>query len=63
MEIGPVRLDEIFECISGADIVLEGEDDSKLLSIVTSCDGSIPRIVAFRANSREERNSLLTGLR
>ena len=60
------------ECIAGADIPSEHLDESLLLTIVTQTvaidatghsGSNVPRLIAFKVNSKDERNQILTGLR
>ncbi len=61
------RISKIVECQPGADKDLAKDitDDSRVLTIVCSgetTDGA-PRVVVLQVDSRDERNSLQTGLR
>ncbi len=48
--------------MAGSSIVSEASEDFRLLTI-TSLSESTPRMVAFKVNTREERNALITALR
>ena len=63
-----IRIAEILECQGGADrqYAKDITDDSCVLTVVCQNSGgssASPRVVVLLVDSRDERNSLLTGLR
>lgn len=60
-----IRIPEILECIPGAhtEAIKSTGDDSNYLSIVTHSASEVPRTMSIMLESREDRNSLMTGLR
>ena len=67
IDVAPIKISKILECQPGADrnLAKDINDDSRVLTIV--CDAgsgaSGPRVVVIQVDSRDERNSLQTGLR
>ena len=58
------RLSDIIECLPGAEIKAEAGDQSLLMTIVTKTDQrGASRILALKFLSRDQRNSILSGLR
>ena len=66
-DCAPIKISEILECIPGAyhkiPSTASSKDDSQYLTIVSHSAGSAPRNLSILVESREERNSILTGLR
>lgn len=66
-ECAPIKISEILECIPGAyhkiSSTSQSKDDSQYLTIVSHSPGSAPRNVSILLESRDERNTILTGLR
>ena len=66
-DVAPIKISEILECIPGAyhkiSPAATSRDDTQYLTIVTHSAGSPPRNLSIMVESREERNSVLTGLR
>jgi hypothetical protein len=54
---------DIVECLPGAEIKSEASEQSLLLTIVAKIEGKESRIFALKFASRDQRNSILTGLR
>jgi hypothetical protein len=63
LEIGSVNLNEIAECLPGAEIKSDLSDQNLLLTIVSKGDAETSRIIALKFNLRDERNAFLTRLR
>jgi hypothetical protein len=63
----PIKISEILECIPGAyhkiSSTANSKDDTQYLTIVSHSPGSVPRNLSILVDSREERNTILTGLR
>jgi hypothetical protein len=66
-DVLPIKISEILECIPGAyhkiSSTSNAKDDTQYLTIVSHSAGSPPRNLSIKVESREERNSILTGLR
>lgn len=58
-----LRLSDLMDCVSGADIPSELNDEPRLLSLIVATENVTPRTVALKVASRDERNSLLTAIR
>lgn len=67
IDVAPIAISKILECQPGADRNLARDvgEDARVLTIVCSegITGSGPRVVIVQVDSRDERNSLQTGLR
>lgn len=63
IDITPVRLSDITECLPGAEIKTEASEQSLLLTVVTKDENQDSRILALKFMSRDQRNNVLTGLR
>lgn len=65
VDVAPIGLSEISECLPGAEIELSSSDQSLLLSIVAKMDDltASARLIAVKFVSRDQRNTVLAGLR
>eukprot|EP01036_Dinobryon_divergens_P031607 gene31607-41039_t len=64
VDIAPVSVSDIVECLPGAEIKSEASEQSLLLTVVAkTTDGKESRLLALKLNSRDQRNSVLTGMR
>jgi hypothetical protein len=63
IEILPVNLNEVTECLPGAEIKSDVSDQNQLLTIVTKVDPEGSRIIALKFYARDERNTFLNKLR
>lgn len=65
IDVKSVKIQEILECIPGAhnDSIKTSGDDSCYLTMVIHSASHAPRTMTLMLDSREDRNSLLTGLR
>ena len=65
IHINPIRIDEIFECTHGVrdEIVSHIGDDPRFLTIVVGSPLINPRTLCFKFPNRDERNTVLQGLR
>jgi hypothetical protein len=55
---------DIVECLPGAEIKSEASEQSLLLTVVAkTTDGKESRLLALKFNSRDQRNTVLTGMR
>ena len=63
--VNPVRIDEIFECTHGVgdESVSMVQEDPKFLTLVVGSPLINPRTICLKFTEREERNSVLSGLR
>jgi hypothetical protein len=64
-QVSPIYIDEIFECSHGVrdEVVSDILDDPRFLTIVVGSPLINPRTLCFKFKDREERNSVLQGLR
>lgn len=64
-QVSPIYIDEIFECTHGVrdEVVSDILDDPRFLTIVVGSPLINPRTLCFKFRDREERNSVLQGLR
>eukprot|EP00597_Dinobryon_sp_UTEXLB2267_P010903 CAMPEP_0170102666 /NCGR_PEP_ID=MMETSP0020_2-20130122/3019_1 /TAXON_ID=98059 /ORGANISM="Dinobryon sp., Strain UTEXLB2267" /LENGTH=966 /DNA_ID=CAMNT_0010326055 /DNA_START=241 /DNA_END=3141 /DNA_ORIENTATION=- len=63
VDIAPVSVSDIVECLPGADIKSESSEQSLLLTVVAKTDGKESRLLALKFTSRDQRNTVLTGMR
>jgi len=71
LEIAPIRVVDIFECLPGGDVRLLNlslpadiaKAEQTLLTLVTKSEGSTPRSLVMQLKDKEERNFILSGIR
>lgn len=67
IDVAPIEISKILECQPGADRNLARDiaEDARVLTVVCSAGAgqTAPRVVVLQVDSRDERNSLQTGLR